>query len=125
MRTNWDHIEQFRKISGPYASASGDDAGYFYIPHGRTELGVMVSSGDEQIPWEHVSAKARDYKGERTPTWAEMCWLKDLFWDESECVVQYHPPKDDYVNNHPYVLHLWKATGVEFPRPPSICVGIK
>lgn len=54
-----------------------------------------------------------------------MCWLKDQFWDEEECVVQFHPPRSDYVNNHPFVLHLWKPLAVEMPRPPSIAVGFK
>lgn len=125
MKSNWSTIEQFRLTSGPYASAEGDDFGYFYIPRGKAQLGVMASSGDESIPWEHVSIKTRDFKGERTPTWEEMCWVKSLFWDAEECVVQYHPPESEYVNNHACVLHLWKPLGIEMPRPPSIAVGIK
>lgn len=37
-----------------------------------------------------------------------MCYVKDMFFEEDECVVQYYPSKKDYVNIHPYVLHLWK-----------------
>ena len=50
--------------------------------------------------------------------------FKDLFWLPEETVVQYHPAKADYVNTHPYVLHLWKQIGSEFPKPPKIFVGI-
>lgn len=64
--------------------------------------------------WEHVSVS---YKN-RVPTWDEMCKVKDMFWKDNECVVQYHPPKSEYVNVHPYCLHLWKKSDGEFERPP-------
>lgn len=50
---------------------------------------------------------------------------KDIFWGPEETVIQYHPPKSEYVNNHPSVLHLWRPTGVDLPLPPSILTGIK
>jgi hypothetical protein len=52
-----------------------------------------------------------------------MCFVKDLFWDDEECVMQLHPPKSDYVNCHPNCLHLWKPVGQDIPRPPSELVG--
>ena len=71
--------------------------------------------------WEHVSVSRRD----RCPTWDEMCLVKALFWDEEDCVIQYHPPRSEYVNNHPNCLHLWRPIGVSLPMPPSIMVGFK
>lgn len=56
------------------------------------------------------------------PTWAEMCEIKHMFFEDEEVVVQYHPPKSEYVNNHPYCLHLWRPTSQEMPRPPKIFV---
>ena len=74
--------------------------------------------------WEHVSIDGK----KRMPEWEEMCFLKDMFFNDDECVVQYHPPKSDYVNNLKYCLHLWKPieeyAGV-LPMPPSILVGVK
>lgn len=125
MKTDFTHVDQFRKHSGPYGSNNGERNGAFYLKLGKVEIIAIVSDGNKVIPWEHVSARCFDYKGERVPTWGEMCHLKGLFWEEEECVVQYHPPRSDYVNNHPHVLHLWKPIGIEMPRPPSICVGIK
>ena len=46
-----------------------------------------------------------------------------MFWDEEDCVVQYHPPKSDYVNIHKNCLHLWRPTDGELPRPPKIMIG--
>jgi hypothetical protein len=52
-----------------------------------------------------------------------MCFVKDLFWDEEECVVQFHPPKSKYVNHHTRCLHLWKQIGVVVPMPPTKLIG--
>lgn len=65
--------------------------------------------------WEHVSVSYPN----RCPTWEEMCTVKDMFWNEEECVVQYHPPKSEYVNNYPYCLHLWRKSGENFETPPK------
>ena len=59
----------------------------------------------------------------RCPTWEEMCMVKDIFWGEEECVVQFHPPRSEYVNRHPYCLHLWKKIGEEYETPPKEYVG--
>lgn len=75
--------------------------------------------------WEHVSVVAYQKRKVRTPTWDEMCHIKDLFWDKEDRVVQYHPPESEYVNNHPHCLHLWRPIVVDIPAPPSYLVGIK
>jgi len=52
--------------------------------------------------------------------------VKAKFWDEENCVVQYQPPKSEYVNNHPFLLHLWRPNaGQIISVPPSFLVGIK
>ena len=89
--------------------------GFFIFKRRRSYLFCQVSDGEG---WEHVSIHAEDAKGSRTPTWAEMCYIKDLFWMPEECVIQYHPPKSKYKNLHPDVLHLWRPTRVEIPLPP-------
>lgn len=52
-----------------------------------------------------------------------MCWVKDLFWDAEECVVQFHPPASQYINCHPHCLHLWKPIGGNVPTPPTWMIG--
>lgn len=84
----------------------------------RSRDGFMVIAS-WGMGWEHVSVS----RSNRTPTWEEMCRIKDLFWGSEECVVQYHPPKADYRNLHKYCLHLWKPIGVEIPRPAAIMVA--
>lgn len=69
--------------------------------------------------WEHVSVST----SVRCPTWDEMCFVKSLFWDPEDAVFQIHPPRSEYVSNHPYCLHLWRPIGIELPRPPLTTVG--
>ena len=74
--------------------------------------------------WEHVSIDGKN----RTPTWDEMCSIKEMFFSDDECCVQYHPPKSEYVNNAPHCLHIWKPIeqySGTLPVPPSLFVGIK
>lgn len=112
--------------------ASGN-RGKFLIPvnvSGTLHFRCIASDGDG---WEHVSvtlvhvANGREKSDvNRCPTWGEMCKVKEWFWGMEDCVVQYHPPASEYVNNHPFCLHLWRPTdGREIPRPPSIMVGVK
>lgn len=74
------------------------------------------------MDWEHVSVCPLNGS---MPTWDDMCFIKDMFWNDEDCVVQYHPPKSEYVNNMPNCLHLWKPTDVEMPMPKSILTGLK
>lgn len=89
--------------------------GYVNLPITKGPLAVVFSWGGG---WDHISVSHRN----RTPTWDEMCMVKDIFFDEEECVVQYHPPKSHYVNNHPYCLHLWKPQNHEIIMPPKVFV---
>lgn len=94
--------------------------GYF-ISGSQKGMTVIWSYGGG---WEHVSIDGK----KRMPIWEEMCQLKDMFFEEDECCVQYHPPKSEYVNNIPYCLHIWKPIeqySGKLPMPPSMFVGMK
>ena len=84
-------------------------AGAFTVIGPNNSFLRIISSGPPVAAihkdWEHVSVSLID----RCPTWEEMCFVKDLFWNDDELVVQFHPPKSDYINCHPFVLHLWKG----------------
>ncbi len=114
MRTEFPEIVRAGLLMG---SLDGGCNGAFRLrtPAGQT-LRVVASDG---AGWEHVSVSLQD----RTPTWKEMCWVKDLFWKPGETVVQYHPAERDYVNFHPHCLHLWRPTEAAMPTPPPILVG--
>lgn len=108
--------------------------GMYHIPHYKIDnylFWIVFSTGEG---WEHLSVSIKKFKNPRTrrvfevprcPTWEEMCMVKDLFWEPEECVVQYHPPRSMYVNNHPNCLHLWRPTTMSLPVPKPILVGIQ
>ena len=109
--------EQCRVYDGPMKSdPSFGRNGVFRLPGG---LLVIASDG---LGWEHVSVSMEN----RCPTWEEMCKVKALFWDADDLVVQLHPPKGDYVNQHPFCLHLWRKAGTNdfCERPAAIMAGI-
>ncbi len=81
---------------------------------------ILASDG---LGWEHVSISIVGNRKE-LPAWDEMCYIKDLFWDDTDVVVQYHPSKEEYVNNA-NVLHMWSPTDVDIPTPPPVLVGLK
>ncbi len=106
---------------------SDDDIGNngcFDIPF-KTSKGkkvILACIASDGCDWEHVSCY-KIYANQRfIPSWNEMCFIKNLFWDEEDCVMQLHPPKANYVNNNPFVLHLWRPIGLEIPQPPVILV---
>jgi hypothetical protein len=117
-----DNLEEHRIREGEYGSQPGMLYGAFAI-QGPCGMGLaIISSGtDEVYMWEHVSVSGN----RRPPNWEEMCWVKDLFWGDEECVVQFHPPKSQYINCHPFCLHLWRGVDQPMPMPPSILVGLK
>lgn len=122
-----EKLEAGRETAGFFATdISFGGYGKFNV-HGPCgeRLTIVASGADdddhESQGWEHVSVSTK----RRPPNWQEMCFVKDLFWEPDECVVQYHPPEADYVNNHPHCLHLWRHKALEFPRPPSFMVGVK
>lgn len=81
---------------------------------------VIASKG---AGWEHVSVSP--IKSNYTPVWDDMCVLKELFFYDNEAVIQIHPPKDEYVNNMPNCLHLWRCYDKEMNLPPSFMVGLR
>ena len=103
-------------------SADGNNGAFdIESPEPGWRLALICSDG---IGWEHVSVHANRGRRLRTPNWREMSYVKDLCWDDEDVVMQLHPRRSEYVNNHPNVLHLWRPTAREIPTPPSFTVGI-
>ena len=110
-------IERFRVTDPRFASDPGGAWGAFKFG----EL-FIISSGSGHpsgAGWEHVSVSS----SHRTPTWAEMKAVKELFWRDDETVVQFHPPLAQNINLHPHCLHLWKRVGADYELPPAMLIG--
>lgn len=103
-------LRAIHPVLGP--GKAGETWGYF-------EWGpVRIVSGGLDSEWEHVSASLTT----RCPTWVEMCFIKNLFWEDTETVLQFHPRTVDYINVHPFTLHLWKRVGQDHELPPAILI---
>lgn len=104
------------RIRHPITGDAGDEYnGTFQIGLGGVLLTVIASNG---MGWDHVSVS----HPLRTPTWAEMCAIKKLFFHDDETVVQFHPAQERYINVHEHCLHLWRWQGGEFPLPAVVMV---
>ena len=113
--------EEFRITTGIMASDKGQ-AGAFrihWLAEKKKRVSVTVIASTE-YDWDHVSVSHHMI----IPHWSWMCRIKDLFWDEEDTVMQLHPPKSEYVNNHSRCLHLWRPTKESIPMPPFWLVGI-
>lgn len=110
------HLNQYR-VEHPTAGWGDRFNGAFMIklPDSRLTFAVIASNGDG---WEHVSVSTT----ERCPRWNEMQAIKELFFHDHEAVMQLHPPKSDYINNHPHCLHLWRPIDQTIPMPDMYMV---
>ena len=129
MKTDATHLNPYRNRTHPQFKTEDSDGmtGFFVIPLDPRNFALVIASpGNEEIPWEHVSARIGEKHNkklrERIPTWDEMCQIKDLFWNEDEAVMQLHVPESEFIRIHPFVLHLWKPIHQEIPRPPQQAV---
>jgi hypothetical protein len=93
-----------------------DVDGVYRVPCAGVQLTVIASNG---LGWDHVSVSLRH----RTPTWAEMEFVRALFFRDDETVMQLSVPRTDHISCHPFCLHLWRPQHGEIPRPPNELVG--
>lgn len=106
------NLEKFRFDHPNYEIAEeGSIEGSFEIMYGNKRLRVLSGCGDG---WDHVSVSLTH----RTPTWQEMNWIKDRFFEPDELVIQFHPPKDQYINVGKTALHLWRPWNQKIELPP-------
>lgn len=99
--------------------------GFFIIPYEKPNKQQFRVQASDAMGWEHVSVSVAlpGKHALRCPSWDEMCYIKRLFWDDEDCVIQYHPSKSEYVNRHPFVLHLWRPVDQVIPIPQKIMIG--
>ncbi|QOZ66748.1 hypothetical protein WN72_10745 [Bradyrhizobium arachidis] len=114
-----EKLEAGRVQHGRFATVPGSGPCGVFLVQGPCGCELKIS-GFVRPGWEHVAVSTP----RRCPNWEEMCFVKDLFWDEEECVMQLHPPYSQYVNNSRYCLHLWRPIHRDIPMPPPSFIGI-
>lgn len=100
MRSN----KQLRRTVGLRVTDAHQYGGYGEV-HIRNWTGSVIWGRDEE-GWEHVSVSP--YVRRITPSWDDMCALKEMFFDDEEMVLQFHTRKSQYVNKMENCLHLWR-----------------
>lgn len=110
--------EEIRKNKRLLVVKTSEDGGSGFLQLGNRVADSAVVVWSFGGGWDHVSVSYSN----RCPTWDEMCKVKDMFFGPDECCIEYHPAEKDYVNVHPYCLHIWRPQGNEIPKPPKIFV---
>lgn len=119
--SDWKILNQARVKTGVFATPEeAGFNGYFCIIINGLKVKIIAS---DSYGWEHVSVSI--HGSDFTPSWSIMCKVKELFWEDDQWVVQFHPAKSEHVNNHPGCLHMWRPKDQNLPTPPSVLVGIK
>ncbi len=126
----WKVPEQHRlKGTQDFYGAPGEPFGAFKLDSPTRkgyEILVIASPGGDVgegriVAWEHVSVHvSSNFTGawaDYTPTWEEMDYVKGLFWDEADVVMQLQVNDGQKVNVHKHTLHLWRPTDREIPLP--------
>lgn len=87
--------------------------GYLRLRSGKRRTFTVIASIDENDEYgfvEHVSVGLYN-ENKKTPTWEEMCEVKEIFWKPEEEVHQIHPAASRYVHGVfgiDNILHLWR-----------------
>lgn len=118
MKRKLDPRWKLARVRHPFGNAVNDfNAAYRIMGPAGRDLTILVSDGEG---WDHVSVSTP--AGTDAPTWAEMCWVKDQFFEAREYAVEYHPPHERYINVHPNCLHIWRPQNERVPMPPLALV---
>jgi hypothetical protein len=109
---------RWRIRTGQYGS--DETAGWngcFLVPLEGEMWHVMLGDG---MGWQHLSISNAQRR--ILPSWNVMCRVKEAFFSDEDWCVQFHPAKDDYINDHPYTLHLWRPLNEPLPVPHACLV---
>src|SRR5215475_2421685 len=98
--------KEFLEVNGMSdEEAMGDTYnGCFRFPNPLKHHGTLRVVASSGLDWDHVSVSLED----RCPYWDEMEWIKRRFFLEDEIAFQLHVKTKDYINRHPFTLHLWR-----------------
>lgn len=125
-------IPEEHRLNRPGFGIKGDPFGAFKCDSPTRklhELIIMASPGgtfedggkQRTVKWEHVSVHASaNFTGtwvNTTPTWDEMDYVKGLFWDPADVVMQLHVNDGKKIDIHKFTLHLWRPTDKDIPLP--------
>lgn len=69
---------------------------------GLKVIATVARENDGQR-WAHISCSYAD----RLPSWGDLVNVKEIFLGRDALALQVLPPRDEWINQHPYTLHLF------------------
>lgn len=118
MSKEFDKIRNCSFAKKYYGTIGDEGNGVFEVKIDGKTYNVIASNGGG---WEHVSVSNEKH----IPSWNVMSKIKDLFFNDNETVIQFHPPKSEYVNIYKNCLHLWRNLEEDIKTPPTKFLGAK
>lgn len=123
---NLNNINNFRRVDLYGDGFVGDEYnGAFIInKYKNGEFYLVIASNG--LGWDHISVTLHKKNGtniKRCPSFEEMQMVKEKIFTEEEVVFQLHPREEEYINTHPYCLHLWKPNNRSMIVPPLYSVN--
>lgn len=103
------------RIKHPSRGWGGSDGGCFKIQSPLQKDQDLFIIASNTFGWDHVSVSMK----RRIPTWIEMDYIRSLFFEDNEIVMQLHPARSHHINIMEYCLHLWRPQNQEIPLPPE------
>jgi hypothetical protein len=91
--------------------------GAFIVPLEGEMWHVILS---DKMGWKHLSIS--NAQSRKLPSWTVMGRVKDAFFADDEWCCQFFPAKEEYVNDHPWCLHLWVSLDEPMPHPSVVLV---
>jgi len=81
----------------------------------RSGLVCILSCSIErdQKAWVHLSVSRKNF----LPSWEDLVLVKEIFLGQDSAAIQVLPPKKEWVNIHPFCLHLYQCLEDENPIP--------
>ena len=97
-------VEEIARTPNLLIVTNNESGGCGYLHYGSLRNCSVVWGRAEGGKYDHVSICPTG----RTPTWEEMCKVKDMFFYEEEECFQVFPKKSEYVNLMKNCLHIWR-----------------
>ena len=74
-----------------------------YVHQSGLAVIVSIDQSASSSEWLHVSCSRRG----RLPSWEDLKMVKAVFVGPDKEAFQVLPPDAEYINDHPFTLHLW------------------
>lgn len=111
---NLNELARYR-VRHPTMGWGDKDGGCFRVrsPLETSQDLIIIASIGEG--WDHVSVSMK----KRIPTWIEMDFIRGIFFNDDEVVIQLHPARSRHINIMENCLHLWRPQNETIPLPPE------